>query len=208
MLTIFNGRLASLNGSRRKSISYFFAPLRRRITGAARMAVASAVRPTQRIESARVCKKFATPVARMVRGATNTLSSDRNSKPSSKHWRATVDFPAPLGPINSTPRSPIPTQAACSDTRRCTRAASVNTANSISSYRMWYGYVIIAGLTTTRAVRSRGDKTTKLEVPVAPPSRFPALTKASGAGSSRLTLGGRSLNRILIRRSGIRAARR
>ena len=207
MLTIFNGHLASLNGSRRKSISYFFAPLRRRITGAARMAVASAG-PTQRSESARVCKKFATPVARMVRGATNTLSSDRNSKPASKHWRATVDFPAPLGPIMRTPRPPIPTQAACNETRLCTRAARVNTANSISSYRTWYGYPIMDGLTTISAVRSLGDRMAKLAESVAAPSRPPALIKASDAGSARLTGGRRSLNKILIRKSGNRAARR
>ena len=208
MLTIFNGRLASLNGFRRKSISYFLAPLRRRITGAARMAVASAGRPTQRSESARVCKKLATPVARMVRGATNTLSSDRNSKPSSKHWRATVDFPAPLGPIMRTPRPPIPTQAACNETRLCTRAARVNTANSISSYRTWYGYPIIDGLTTTSAVRSPGDRMAKLEESVAPPRSPPALIKASDSGLVRWIGGRRSLNKILTRKSGNRAARR
>jgi hypothetical protein len=208
MLTISNGRFASLNGSRRKSISYFLAPLRRRITGDARIAAASAGRPTQRSESARVCKKLATPVARMVWGATNTLSSDRNSKPSSKHWSATVDFPAPLGPIIRTPRPPIPTQAACIETRRWTRAARVNTANSISSYRIWYGYPIIEGLTTTNAVRSRGDRTTKLEEPVAPPSKPPALIKASDAGSTRLAARPRSLNKIWTRKSGTRAARR
>jgi len=208
MLTISNGRFASLNGSRRKSISYFFAPLRRRITGDARMAVASAGCPTQRSESARACKKFAIPVARMFWGATNTLSSDRNSKPFNKHWSATVDFPAPLEPIMRTPRPPIPTQAACNDTRRCTRAARVNTANSISSYRIWYGYPIIEGLTTTSAVRSRGERMTKFEEPVVPPSSPLAPIKPSGAGSTRLTRGARSLNKIFTRKSGNRAARR
>ena len=208
MLTIFSGRFASLNGARRKSISYFLAPLRRRIIGDSRIEAASADRPSQRSESGRLCKKLAIPVARMVRGATNMLSSDRNSKPSSKQWRATVDFPAPLGPIKRIPRPPIPTQAACNDTKRCTRAASVNTANSISSYRMWYGYRIIEGLTITSAVRSRGDRMTKLEEPVAPPSRSPALTKSSGAGSRRLTIGRRSLSRIRIRNSGILVDRR
>jgi hypothetical protein len=208
MLTISNGRLARLNGSRRKSISYFLAPLRRRITGDARMAAASAVRPSKRSESVPGCKKFAMPVARMVPGATNTLSSDRNSKPSSKQWRATVDFPAPLGPINRTPRPPIPTQAACNDTRRCTRAARVNTANSISSYRTWYGNLIIKGLTTTSAARSRGYRMTRLEESVAPPNRPPALNKVSGAGSIRLTVGRRSLNQSLIRKSGTLVDRR
>lgn len=208
MLTISSGRFASMKGSRRKSISYFLAPLRRRISGDPRMAAASGDRPSQRSESARVCKKLEMPVARMVRGDTNTLSSDRNLNPSNKQWRATVDFPAPLGPIKRTPRSPIPTQAACSDTKRWTRAARVNTANSINSYRMWYGYRSIDGLTTTRPVRSRGDRITKFDESVAPPSSPPALTKASGEGSRRRDLGWGALNISLIRKSGTLVDRR
>ena len=139
------------------------------MTGDLRIAAASRVFVSQRSESGRTCRKLATPVASIVSGATNTLSSESISKPCNRQSKVTVDFPEPLGPINRIPRPARPTQAACRDTNPWQRDARVNTANSMYSYRVWWGNRSICRERTTSAVRSDGDKRTKFDEFVAPP---------------------------------------
>ena len=174
------------------------------------MAATSRARVTQCSESAVTCRKLARPVARMLRGCTKTLSSETISKPCNRQCNVTVDLPAPLGPINRIPRPRRLTQAACSDISPWQRAASVNTANSINSYRVWYGNRSMGSATATRPMRSAGYRQTKFEDWVAP-IRYPAPDcMCNGGGSTAVRRVFRSpgrAKRVTLRRGALADSR-